>query len=643
MSGIAGIFNRSGEPVDPDLLQRMTQVVNYRGPDGIGAWLHGPLGVSQLLLSTTPESIGEHSPMHDPDSGLVIVFDGRVDNRQELLCALQGHHVHFRTDTDMELVLKSFEHWGAACAEKILGDFAFAIWNQRNRQLFCARDVKGLRPFYYSPADGRFLFGSEIRQLMQHPSVSRKVNADMAAEYLTNVINSLDETLYCDIRRLPPAHYLLVDGNRIQIKRYWDPNPAKQLLYSQHSDYVDHYLELLQKSVECRLRCSGNVGATMSGGLDSTSVVGMAQTIYAERGSQKSIVSFSNTFPGRACDESQEIRQMNQMWGLESVVAPFTKFEADPAWRDQARASFDIPHAPNTTIGQNLLKEAQSRQIKVLLSGTGADGCLGGTYYPYFQAFKSLNWSFIRECLRYQVVEFGWRPAGSRLLRSLAWPILPGVLKKFLMSLEPVTIPRSFAEPDFLAAIRFSDRVRQFQCAWRFRDLAKWINHDALFSASSVYYLEREEAANSEFGIEQRSPFCDRRMLEFALAVPDFQHQWKDQRKRLILAGSKTLIPTKLQKYPNYAHFSNCLQEALKRPMVGKTLRSLKIARAGWVSQEKVTRKYSEVMKKSGQGAEIYFSDYPWMLPLWSVFAIEIWAKEANVELPSLARYRNGW
>ena len=157
MSGIAGIFNRDGRPVDPDLLARMTDAIAHRGPDGAGHWADGAVGFGHQMLCTAPESLHEQQPWRDETGQLCLVLDGRVDNRAELQRALAAAGAHLGEDTDAELVLQSYEVWGEACPKRIIGDFAFAIWDARKQQLFCARDFLGIKPFYYYADERTFL------------------------------------------------------------------------------------------------------------------------------------------------------------------------------------------------------------------------------------------------------------------------------------------------------------------------------------------------------------------------------------------------------------------------------------------------------------------------------------------------------
>jgi len=205
VSGIAGIFNLDGRPVDPALLTRMTDVIAHRGPDGAGQWIDGSVGLGHRMLHTTPESLYEKQPLIDETGNLCLVLDGRVDNREELRTALEAKGAKLRTDTDAEMVLHAYECWGEESPKKIIGDFAFAIWDKRDRLLFCARDPLGMKPFHYY-TDGRtFLCGSELRQLFEDVTVQREPNEGMVGEYL---VSSLTNSRYAE----PSFKINLTDG-----------------------------------------------------------------------------------------------------------------------------------------------------------------------------------------------------------------------------------------------------------------------------------------------------------------------------------------------------------------------------------------------------------------------------------------------
>jgi asparagine synthase (glutamine-hydrolysing) len=284
MSGIAGVYNLDGRPVDAALLRRMTERIAHRGPDGAGYWMDGPIGLGHQMLHTTPEALVEKQPFLNARGDLCLTLDGRVDNREELRAALEAHGAKLRTDTDAELVLQAYECWGEECPRRLLGDFAFAIWDRRQRQLFCARDILGFKPFYYY-TDGRtFLFGSELPQLFEDTTIRREPNEGMIGEYLVMAVTSQEETLYRDIFRLPPAHVVSVQGGQLRKERYWTLDLAKQIRYRTDEEYAAHFFAVFKEAVRCRLRSHGAVGAHLSGGLDSSSVVCMAQGLYREGG-----------------------------------------------------------------------------------------------------------------------------------------------------------------------------------------------------------------------------------------------------------------------------------------------------------------------------------------------------------------------
>src|SRR5919109_4236701 len=201
MSGIAGIYHLDGHPANPVLLTRMTDIIADRGPDGEGHWLAGPVGLGHRMLHTTSESLHQKQPVVDDTGQLVITADARIDNRDELISTLEVDRHHKGEISDAELILKAYEKWGQACPEKLLGDFAFAIWDGREHRLFCARDPIGIKPFYYYLDGKRFLWASEPRQIFQDAAISRQPNLCLVGRYLLNDFSEREETLYVGVRR----------------------------------------------------------------------------------------------------------------------------------------------------------------------------------------------------------------------------------------------------------------------------------------------------------------------------------------------------------------------------------------------------------------------------------------------------------
>ena len=282
MSGIAGLWNLDGREIDRDVFDRVMLLMRPWGPDGTTAWIGGNVALGYGAFHTTPEAAAENQPLSDSSGRFRLVFDGRIDNRDEIRRDLVDKGVEPRNDTDAELVLCAYSLWKNDCAARLLGDFAFAIWDATERQLYCARDILGCRPFYYHHDPSQFVFGSEVALILEAPSVDTTPNEGVVAEFLAVEVTSRDETLYQGVRRLPPAHFLVVTAEGLRCRRYWDIDLDRQIRFRNPQEYAERFFELFRDAVRCRMRSNGPVGAELSGGVDSTSVVGMAQHLFRE-------------------------------------------------------------------------------------------------------------------------------------------------------------------------------------------------------------------------------------------------------------------------------------------------------------------------------------------------------------------------
>ena len=217
MSAVAGLYRTDGRPVNRHEVDRMVLALAHRGPDGTGAWSGGPVALAHGALWTTPESRGEPQPLASAACN-VIVADARLDNRRDLLAALGLSGSAAGEIGDSELILRAYERWGEACATKLIGDFAFAIWDSQNQSLFCARDHVGVKPFYYHQSSSAFLFASEIKALLTSPIVPYRLNPSRVADYLVGLFDDQAITFYRDVYRLPAGHTLTVtrSGTRIR-------------------------------------------------------------------------------------------------------------------------------------------------------------------------------------------------------------------------------------------------------------------------------------------------------------------------------------------------------------------------------------------------------------------------------------------
>jgi asparagine synthase (glutamine-hydrolysing) len=284
MSGILGVVHFDGRPIDQADIDQSLKIMSHRGPDGCNVWSAGNITFAQLMLCSTPESLNETLPWEDPLSGLVITADARIDNRDELISQLCLKTATLPPIPDSQLIVAAFRKWGRACVDHLLGDFSFAIWDKKHQQLFVARDPMGLRPFYYYSCAEFFVFASAALAVTQVPRVPRRVNEGRIADFLVDELEGINntETYFKSIYRLPPAHLGVIGKNTVSFHRYWQPDPERCLHLSSDDDYADALEEVLTRSIKARLRSQHPASSMLSGGADSSTVVGIASKLQSK-------------------------------------------------------------------------------------------------------------------------------------------------------------------------------------------------------------------------------------------------------------------------------------------------------------------------------------------------------------------------
>jgi Asparagine synthase (glutamine-hydrolyzing) len=314
MSAITGIFYRDGREVCHDQMKKMNDILSHRGPDNSDIWVDGPVGFGHQMLWTTSESIHENLPFADDNAKITITADARIDNRIQLFNDLKIESSHCVSDS--ELILRSYQKWGEDCPEKLLGDFAFAIWDEEKQVLFCARDHIGVKAFYYYLSDRLFLFATEIKAIISLPEIPCELNEEDVANYIMSISENREITFYKKILRLPAAHKMVISSNEKKIIQYWELDSNKKLILNSDEEYQKAFLEIFQDAIECRLRSSFPLGFELSGGLDSSSVVCTAKKIMAQSKNNKDLNTFSATFETTPeCDEQQYINTITKSGG----------------------------------------------------------------------------------------------------------------------------------------------------------------------------------------------------------------------------------------------------------------------------------------------------------------------------------------
>lgn len=546
MSGIVGVVHLDGRPVGEALARDLLASIAPRGPDRQDVWRDGPVALGQAMLATTPEAEHEVQPLHDRALGLTLVLHGRVDDRDGLRTALEQAGQPPRDDTDAELVLRAYAAWGEGCPSRIIGDFAFAIWDARRRRLFCARDVMGIKPFYYHHAPGRlFVFGSEVQAVLRHPDVPRRVNEGFVAELLSTWSWGVTDTVWADVLRLPPAHACTLDARGLQVWRYWRFDTAYELRLATDADYDERFLATLREAVRCRLRAVETPMAMLSGGLDSSSVCAIAQELLGGRERLKTI---SLRFPDDpAADEGPFIRAVVEHARLDSAEVtwtprPWAQVEAD------VRAWQDLPLLPNSMFLSHAAVQARGRRVS--LSGLGGDDWLSGS--PYRLADQLRSWEWLEAAS--DLSRLGARRAARSLLVHGLSPLVHPALDASVTLLRGRGGP-AWLEPDFVARTDLPGRLQRRRACLAGPSRARAHLADQP-SDSLVLHLENEERIIARLGIELRSPFLDRRLAELCLSLPETQRYRRGTSKVILRRAMGTRLPSTVRHRRGKASFS---------------------------------------------------------------------------------------
>ena len=639
MSGLAGIYHLDGRPADPTLLQRMIQRVAHRGPDGSDCWIKGPIGIGHAMLQTTPESLSERQPWLDESGTICLALDGRIDNREDIIQTFRTAGIHLRTDTDAELMLRAYQHWGEHCPEHVIGDFALVIWDGQRGLLFCARDLLGLKPLYYSHRGTSFCWASEIPPLFEHEAVPRRPNEAMIAEFLSGIVVTNAETLYEGISRLEPAHVLIVRPNRIETRRYWTFDPHRRIEYANDDDYAEHLVKLFTKAVRCRLRSHGPVGLELSGGLDSSSVVSFLQAdSQTHPQDYDRFQTFSLVFPGMPCDEQAFI---------EDVVAqgPFRSHRISPetpsldSFVEDVHRYQDFPDHPNGVMSVPLRALAQRQGCRVLLTGSGGDEWFTGSFFHYADLIRKWKFGSLLRRLRADRPLYCEQPSHDvfslPLIQFGLLPLIPQACRNLGKLLLGRTNAPDWISPTFWRRTHMRERIRLASwtsrgCSYAQKDIFRSMTHGL-----GIHGIEMDERASSFFGLESRHPFNDRRLIEFALALPEEQ-RWRDKPKFILRQALGDMLPPSIRERVIKADFSCIFAQTLLSESMMAIFRSLSVASMGWVDGDKIWTAYERMAACYSRGDEAYRFD---VAALWMVFGMELWFRTLFLEpreLPNL-------
>jgi asparagine synthase (glutamine-hydrolysing) len=535
MSGIAGIIQFDGATVAPGMVESITSSMASRGPDGIAHWSRGSVALGQCMLRTTPESLEEHQPWTNEDESLMLVMDGRVDNWEELRRELLGRGAVLRNHSDAELVLRAYEVWGEECPDRIIGEFVFFVWDARQRRLFGARDAAGTRHFYYHAGKGWFGFASEINGLLALERIEPRLNESRLLDYLVVPFDRDDEigTFYQDIHRLPAGHAMRITEGGVKTWRYWNPGDLPAISFASLDECTEAYLEQLRVAVKCRLRSNGPVGSMLSGGLDSSSIVALISKEFRAELKQP-LKTFSLIREDREnCTDWHGIREMlKDGWLDPTILTSAIATDVCQSYLDDIK-NLNEPFELSQAFTHSLIYEAaRANGCRVVFDGMASDLFFYGSGRSLDCILRRKKFSKIPAVLsayRRHNIENGFRTLAWQSLR-LAAPEIMLVGYRNLRDKRKDTSEKLNACTGDLRGMLHKDVARQYLATKRaLRQQAeasvKPGNDQSVHARSfTTGLLSFAHEVNGQIalskGVEPRSPFSDRRMIEFALQMP---------------------------------------------------------------------------------------------------------------------------
>ena len=548
MSGIAGIYRFDGGSVEADTVAAMTEAIDHRGPDGEWTWREGRVGLGHQRFETTPEA--KHAGSPPERGGRIITFDGRIDNREELLSTLDIAGPPGRV-ADAELVFAAYERWGKDCPERLVGAFAFAIRDPDEERLFVARDHVGLRPFYYYRGEDRLLFGSEIKTLWAAGGVPRRLDEIRLSNHLTRQFQSDERTFHEEVRRLPPAHVLVADADGIETTEYWALDPETTVDLDADETYAGRFRELFSEAVDCRVRSSGPVASTLSGGLDSSSIVATADDLRGDENWFR-LYTYSAVFDREELPDSDEREYINAVLETCSTTPRFIRGDRLNPLADLEtvlRYSETPELGNNFYLHWNVYRRAHEDGVRVLLDGNGGDQVVshGTGYLPELAA--SGRWLTLASEIRAlnEKSEHSFDVRSLLLNRTLA-PLLPTSVRKAIMKArndEFRDVVNPTLDPEFLN--RTDAKARLFDDIATRPATARKRQQSQMRSSLVVTLLERLNKTSKAFDVEPRYPFFDRRLMEFCLALPTDQKIRQGWTRYVLRNAMEGVLPSEVQ------------------------------------------------------------------------------------------------
>lgn len=549
MCGICGVFDTDrGSIIERGTLKRMADTIAHRGPDDEGFYVSGGAGLAHRRLSIIDVS-GGHQPLSNEDGSVWIAFNGEVYNFEELNRQYLSSGHTFRTRSDTETIVHLYEELGEGCFAQLRGMFALALWDERRQRLVLARDRIGKKPLYYTWDGRRLVFGSEIKALWPAGGISKDIDEEAVSDYFSMLYVPAPKTIYRNIRKLRPGHYLVVDQSGIREVEYWDlrfePTPGLS-----EAEWCERFLAEYQQAVKMRLISDVPLGAFLSGGVDSSSVVAMMNRL------RPPVTTCSIGFPEEKYDEAGEARTFANSLGAdhhEHIVQP-RALDLVPklAWH------YDEPFADSSAVPTYYVSQVARQHVTVSLSGDGGDENFAG----YGRYRMTMNENSVRSLLPPSVrrsvfgplgawyPKLGWAPRVFRAkstLQSLSRDLLEGYF--YSTACCPPDLKRQLLNGDLRHRLNGYDSIEVARAHYNRAEGAdplsriQYVDIKTYLVDDILVKVDRASMANS---LEVRCPLLDHKLMELIAQIPSDMKLKNGQGKYIFKRALQGTVPSEI-------------------------------------------------------------------------------------------------
>ncbi|MEO8208928.1 MAG: asparagine synthase (glutamine-hydrolyzing) [bacterium] len=629
MCGIVGIYNfDKNNLVNKTLLKSMTDEIRHRGPDDEGYYIDKNVGLGFRRLSIIDISINGHQPMCNEDESVWIIFNGEFYNFQDYRNELEAKGHRFKSRTDSEVIIHLYEEYGEKCIEKINGMFAFCIYDKKKQQVLLARDRIGIKPLYYFLDNSRLIFASEIKAIIKDPSIQRNINYNSLSNFLTNHVIIGEDTIFNNIHKLLPGHFLKIENNKIQIKEYWDLNFTNDFISCDENFFVEKIDELLSSSVNLQLISDVPLGVFLSGGVDSSGVVAYVDKI---KGRKNKTQSFSISFIGSKYDESRYAREVSKLYQTIhtefDLKMDFIKSVPKIVWH------LDEPFSDSSAFATYHLAKMARDYVTVVLTGDGGDEIFAGYPFRYSMDRRFNRVNFVPEVFRSSAYNL------SKLFPSIGSKELK---KKISDTKQYLKYLSKDSDTAFLLSFSIFDEKEQekllqekilekINLAEEIERVRKYRNSHNGSSANilqqRLYYdiktmlpdqmLTKVDKMTMASSLEARPPILDHRLVELAMNIPS-NFKIKNRNGKLILKKTFEKYLPKEILYRKKSGFNVPIEEWFRK--------DLKEYARGILSEESIRKrglfKYSYIDKLFDDHSKFKTNNAS---KIFTLISLEVW------------------